>query len=132
MVDVCAVAGVIVHMTSLAGRGTLRVFRPVVIPASMASGLSCHEPTVGFERFPVVTVSPGTADLRVGDTLRFRATGSGQRLCDCRWTTSDERVAVIEVTGLLRGVSAGQATVTATAVADANAKASALVQVRAP
>jgi uncharacterized protein YjdB len=103
-----------------------------MLAASIVSLLACHEPTVGFERFPVVTLTPGTADLRVGDTLRFRATGSGQRLCDCRWTSSDEAVAIIEATGLLRGLSPGQATVTATAVADANAKASALVQVRAP
>jgi hypothetical protein len=68
------------------------------------------------------TVSPASATLHPGDTLRVRASYS---LCPAapapsfRWRSSDTLIAVVDsLTGLVRARSLGQASIIATALSD--------------
>ena len=65
-----------------------------------------------------VTVSPATATILPSDTLRLSATATdehGGRIDEAvfTWTSSDTSVTVIDQTGLVRGVRAGTAELTA-------------------
>ncbi len=67
-----------------------------------------------------VEVVPDTATVLVGDTLRLAATATdanGQVVTGVAfaWASGDTAVAVVDASGLLTGVGAGQAQVTATA-----------------
>ncbi len=67
-----------------------------------------------------VAVTPDTATVLVGDTLRLAATATdanGQVVTGVAfaWASGDTAVAVVDASGLLTGVGAGQAQVTATA-----------------
>lgn len=63
-----------------------------------------------------VTVTPDTASIAVDDTVQLTATvspsGADQTVA---WTTSDATKATVSATGLVTGVAAGSATITATA-----------------
>jgi len=66
-----------------------------------------------------VTVSPASASLQVGNTVQLAATpkdASGNALSGrvITWATSNAAVATVSVTGLVTGVVAGSATITAT------------------
>ena len=67
-----------------------------------------------------VTVSPPADTLVVGDTLRFSAeaadaNGHPVEGTELQWASSDTAVAVVDDSGLARGVSAGDGEITATA-----------------
>lgn len=78
--------------------------------------------TVAVQLVPVasVVVTPATANLRTGDTLRLSASArdeSGAALAgrQVRWTSSSANVVTIDsVSGLLRATGQGSATITAT------------------
>ncbi|WP_284349942.1 Ig-like domain-containing protein [Roseisolibacter agri] len=78
--------------------------------------------TVAVQNVPVasVVVTPATANLRTGDTLRLAASArdeSGATLAgrQVRWTSSSNNVVTIDsVSGLLRAMGQGSATITAT------------------
>src|SRR2546425_1970437 len=66
-----------------------------------------------------VTVSPATASVQVGQTVPLTATvkdASGNTLTGrtVTWTTSNASVATVSASGLVSGVAAGAATITAT------------------
>ena len=66
-----------------------------------------------------IGVSPGSANLAVGDTLVLQATltdGSGSVIVGrpITWTTSDAGVATVLSTGFVRAMTAGTVTITAT------------------
>lgn len=77
--------------------------------------------TVSVAQVPVasVSVSPSTASLTVGGTSTLNATlqdASGNTLSGriVGWSTSDQAVATVSQAGVVTGVSAGTATITAT------------------
>ncbi len=91
---------------------------------------------ITVEPVPVaaVVVAPDRATVQAGATVQLAATardGQGSALegRSVGWTSSDERVATVNTSGLVTGVAAGSATVTATAGA---ARASVSVTVTAP
>ena len=66
-----------------------------------------------------ITLEPATVELEVGDTVRIRAgilDTRGRPIADATvtWTSSDPSVASVDGTGLVRGVKAGAADITAT------------------
>ncbi|HET7456468.1 MAG TPA: Ig-like domain-containing protein [Gemmatimonadaceae bacterium] len=66
-----------------------------------------------------VVVSPATASVKRGATKQFTATAydaAGNRLTgrSVQWTTSDANIATVSSTGVVKGVKAGTATITAT------------------
>jgi hypothetical protein len=66
-----------------------------------------------------VTVTPATASVAVGETVDLEAVvtpvGASQLVT---WTSSDETKASVSATGLVTGIAAGAATITATSAAD--------------
>lgn len=81
-----------------------------------------------------VAVTPDTASLVAGDTLRLRATaadsgGAAIAGFQPRWRTADASVALVSAAGLVTGVGSGTAAITAAADA---AEATARVRVRVP
>ena len=67
-----------------------------------------------------VAVAPDTTTVVLGDTLRLAATATdanGQRVAgvDFEWASADTAVAVVDASGLVTGVGAGEVQVTATA-----------------
>jgi Big-like domain-containing protein/WD40 repeat protein len=67
----------------------------------------------------VVTVSPSTADIEVGETQQFQATvldlHGNPSAEPVTWSTSSTAIATVDGTGLSTGVSAGTATIQASA-----------------
>ena len=78
---------------------------------------------------PTVTITPPNATLVVGDTITLKTAADGLTPCVCRWSTSEPAVASVSSTGLVRGLAAGQAIVTATLARDSTARVSALIVV---
>jgi hypothetical protein len=75
-----------------------------------------------------ISVSPPSATVRVGDTLRFRATVSGSQARDTNivWASSRPDVAAIDsVRGLAQALSVGSATLIATVRSNTNFRAGA-------
>ncbi len=85
-----------------------------------SEGQSCTA-TVSVTAVPVasVSMSPATASVQAGQTVQVTATpkdASGSSLSGraVTWTSSNGGVATVSVTGLVTGVAAGPATITAT------------------
>jgi uncharacterized protein YjdB len=81
-----------------------------------------------------VTVSPSSASLEVGDSVRLVAmaadvNGTEVPEISFTWSSADAAVATVSSTGMVKGVSGGSATVTATA-SGTNVKATAAVTVQ--
>ena len=77
-----------------------------------------------------VTVTPGSAELRVGETVTLTASVTGDVANKTvTWSSSDQAKATVDATGKVTAVAVGQATIIATSAADADAKASALITV---
>src|SRR3989441_11369619 len=75
--------------------------------------------TVSLDPVASVTVTPSSASVQVGDTTRLQATtrdALGNILTGrtITWASSNAAVAAVDVAGLVKGVAAGTATVTAT------------------
>lgn len=62
-----------------------------------------------------ISVSPTTASIAVGAAETLTATVTPSTFTDVSWTSSDEGVATVSAAGVVTGVSAGTATITATA-----------------
>src|SRR5262245_29793255 len=66
----------------------------------------------------VVVVSPSSATLDIGGTQQFSAQliqGGVQKKAAFIWSSSDPSVATVSSSGMVTGVGAGQATITASA-----------------
>ena len=66
-----------------------------------------------------VTVSPAEAEIAPGDTLRLTAealdaNGHAVENAEFAWASSDEATATVDASGLVTGVAAGEAAITAT------------------
>jgi hypothetical protein len=64
-------------------------------------------------RGPIMTITPTTVEIVVGDTTRFRAAFYLQSGGPVTWTSSAPEIATVDGSGLVRATSAGQATVSA-------------------
>lgn len=62
-----------------------------------------------------ISVSPTTASIAVGAAETLTATVTPSTFTDVSWTSSNESVATVSSAGVVTGVSAGTATITATA-----------------
>ena len=62
-----------------------------------------------------ITVTPSSASIQVGGTVQLTATADPPRTTRFRWATSDQAVASVSPSGLVTGVAAGAATITASA-----------------
>ncbi len=90
----------------------------VTLLATLALSLSaCH----GFFSDPIlqsITVSPSSPIVGQGSTVQLTATGvnddgSTASLNSVDWSSSDTSVATVDTSGMLKGVAAGTATITA-------------------
>ena len=111
------------------GYGVMRRQRLLLTISAVASatlwayacGDGTTEPPAPDPLLPTtVTVSPATATVVEGDTLRLTATATnvyGQAVTGVEfvWASGDTAVAVVDSTGLVTGVGAGQVQVSATA-----------------
>jgi hypothetical protein len=80
-----------------------------------------------------VTVSPAAVSLQVGESVELTATVSatGGASQAVSWSSSDSSVASVDSSGVVTGVAAGSATITATSVFDESRAGSAEVTVTA-
>lgn len=81
----------------------------------------------------VVTVTPATSQINVGDTVKLSAKvkmTDATESADVRWDSSDPSKATVN-DGLVIGIAAGTVTITATAAQDATKKASSTITVKA-
>jgi Big-like domain-containing protein len=87
------------------------------------------EPSIGGvgNRHSALVIQPSQVDLFVGATFQLTTNAPGTPLT---WRTTNPAIAGISATGLVSGMSAGIATITATASADPSQTASATVIVR--
>jgi hypothetical protein len=77
-----------------------------------------------------VWVTPATATLRLGDTVRFRGGVQNYRGdTSVTWQSLNPQVATVSPTGLVRGVTAGTAIVVGMVAADPGIRSSASVTV---
>ena len=75
-----------------------------------------------------ITSNGGQSEIEVDKTLQLTTTYEG----DVTWTSDKENVATVSASGLVTGVSAGTATITATDAADPNKTGTFAVTVKAP
>ena len=101
-------------LATAAGNGTATI-------TATAGAVSGNAAVSVAQRVSAVTVSPAADTLvALGDTVRLSAEavdGNAHRVeeVEFSWASSDTSVAVVDDAGLVRGVGAGQAEVTATA-----------------
>ena len=62
-----------------------------------------------------VTVTPSSASVVAGQTVQLTATSKPAKAASFAWATSNQSVATVSQSGLVSGVSAGTATITASA-----------------
>jgi uncharacterized protein YjdB len=114
------------------------LFRNAILVGGLTA-LSCgKESATPFEPTPPktgivgISVSPASATISVGDTVRFRAVVTGIQNGDttAAWASANPTIASVDsVKGLVRGIAPGNVTVTVTARYSANFKASVQVTV---
>ncbi|MGD8700548.1 MAG: Ig-like domain-containing protein, partial [Gemmatimonadales bacterium] len=95
--------------------------RSIRVAALLALTIACNDDSPTASDAPVVRVSvtPATATLVAGDSLRMTATlidANGDTLSTPAvvWSSSDAQVALIDQSGLVTAAAAGSATITAT------------------
>ena len=69
----------------------------------------------GTTKVNSVTVAPASASIQPGGTVQLTATSKPAASATFTWSTSNQSVATVSGTGLVTGVAAGTATVSATA-----------------
>lgn len=77
-----------------------------------------------------VTVSPATAEVEVEKTTPLTATVTGTETKTVTWKSLDETVATVDSSGLVKGLKAGTATITATSTVDNTKSAACTVTVK--
>jgi hypothetical protein len=112
----------------------------VLITVALLLGCDHHDDLVAIKPatppvscIRVMTISPQFVRLRVGDTVRFAASGAdcdAPPLTEWRWSTTNPSKAVIDsVSGLARAVGIGTVTIVAEAVVARTIKGAGLVEV---
>ena len=94
---------------------------------------ACESDTTFPFKGPGIMLTPPSASIAVGDSVRFSATVAIPGEADKRalWTSSDQRVVTVDAFGLVRAKSPGTATVLVASVAEPSTRASAIVTVTA-
>ncbi|HEU4643307.1 MAG TPA: Ig-like domain-containing protein [Gemmatimonadaceae bacterium] len=93
--------------------------RPLAALAWLAciAGAACGAPTDASRARAVVSVTPSSTTLRVGERIALHlavVSGAGDTLrTPVRWSSSDTAVARVDTTGRVVGMAAGDATITA-------------------
>lgn len=112
------------HMRAYQAFQLFRSARAVVAAACLCVSGSCEssdEDAVGPDKAspPILTIviSPGSAALAPGDTIRFRASSNFQGDTVIAWQSFNTAVATVSVTGLVTAVAPGLANITATIAA---------------
>ena len=100
-------------LATAVGNGTA----PITAAAGSVTGTAV---AVVMQSAGSITVSPAADTIVIGDTLRLAAEAfdvNGQRVegAEFAWTSSDESVATVDASGLVRGIAEGTASITATA-----------------
>lgn len=98
------------------GSVTFRLERNGAKQFDVASKITVTDDTPAAVKVTGVTVSPQTLSLKEGESSALTATVSPANATDksVTWRSSDEGVATVGISGLVRGVSAGTATITVT------------------
>lgn len=109
-----------------------RILFALLLSALLAA-CGSPSPGPGGPAVQSVTVSPATASVQVGETAELTATVSvtGGASQAVTWSSSDDSIASVDSDGVVTGVAAGSATITATSVFDENRSGSAEVTVTA-
>lgn len=107
-------------------RRSLKVVLGLVVVAT-----SCSESSIGINLGPEISLTPASAAIVVGDSVRFTATLIGRVDKGTTWSMSDARVITINQAGWARGVGVGTASITVASVANPNVRALASVTVNA-
>ncbi len=106
-----------VGLVAAAGNGSTAI-------AATAGEASGHATVTVAQRVSAVTVSPPAPMVVEGDTLRLRATAADANghtvdVTGFSWSSSDSSVAAVDASGLVTGVRAGDALISATADGEA-------------
>jgi uncharacterized protein YjdB len=111
---------------------------PRVFPFALLVAVACSgggdAPTLpGPGAVRAVTVTPGTAAIRVGESQPLNAVvnAAAGAATGVTWSSANTGVATVSATGVVTAVSVGTATIKATAVADAKVAGSATITVAA-
>jgi hypothetical protein len=109
----------------------------VVLPVvGLSIAVACTEVRVVAVEISVMALEPPSASILIGDSVQFEARlldGAGNLLSGhpIHWSSSDPDRVPVNGTGLVRGLAAGEATITATA-AGRSAESEVVVQWPAP
>lgn len=76
-----------------------------------------------------ITLTPTAATIQIGKTLQLTATVTPAGTSAVSWSSNNEAVATVDQNGLVTGLKAGTATITATATEDSNITATAIISV---
>ena len=126
----------LVGTPTAAGNATVKIAAEVTVSGALPTLKASAEKTVTMtvsEAIPVesVTLDKTSADIAVDETLTLTATvipGNTTEDQTVTWTSSKEAVATVE-NGVVKGITAGTATITATSNANADASATCTVTV---
>ena len=98
------------------------------LAAAVLFGSACESDHMQIPMGPGITLSPPSATIAVGDSVRFSVTvyNADHR---ARWTSSDQRVVTVDSIGFAHAKAPGTATVVVASVAQPDEKASGIVTV---
>ncbi len=93
--------------------------KTLLLAPALLMGIACNDPNGLPPPVAKVTVSPSAANVLIGGTMQLVAqtedvTGNVLTERVVTWASSNTAVATVSSTGLMMGVGAGQATITAT------------------
>lgn len=93
---------------------------------STSADLTVTDP---FETVSGITLTPTAATIQIGKTQQLTATVTPTGTSAVSWSSSNEAVATVDQNGLVTGLKAGTATITATAAEDDSIKTTATITV---
>ena len=93
---------------------------------STSADLTVTDPS---ETVSGITLTPTAATIQIGKTQQLTATVTPAGTSAVNWSSSNAEVATVDQNGLVTGLKAGTATITATATEDSNITATAIISV---
>ncbi len=93
--------------------GTTTITATSTQTTTYSSATATYTITVSAAAVPSITVTPSTASVETGSTTTLTATTENATGYTISWTTSNSSVATVNNSGVVTGVSAGTATITA-------------------
>lgn len=79
--------------------------------------------------YKIVLTAIGQTTIKVSKTLQLRSSVTGTTQKDVNWSSSDEKLASVSSTGVVKALKEGEVTITATLKIDANCKASIKIKI---